>query len=250
MVVVIEDITQKQRALSALSRLVSRQVADRVMSQDSLHLGGSRNQVTVLMSDLRDFTTLSERTDAEEIVAMLNDYFTRMTATIFLEEGAIDKYIGDAIMAVFGWPEPHDDAALRAVRAAVEMRRRLYAFNAERRAQGKPPLENGIGLCNGEVVSGGIGSEARLDLTVIGDTVNVAARLEGLTKQFACKILMNEAVYEAVRDQIPCVFLGTEHVKGRVEPVRVYGIPETYVERRLQDRDIGFRRRATDLDSA
>jgi adenylate cyclase len=116
------------------------------------------------------------------------------------------------------------------------MRRRLYNFNAERRAQGKPIIENGIGLCNGEVVSGGIGSEARLDLTVIGDTVNVSARLEGLTKQFACKILMNEAVYQEVRDEVPCVFLGAEHVKGRVEPVQVYGIPESFVERRRRPR--------------
>jgi adenylate cyclase len=154
-----------------------------------------------------------------------------MTEAIFDESGAVDKFIGDAIMAVFGWPEAHDDAALRAVRAAVEIRRRLFQFNVERRAQGKLVIENGIGLCNGEVVSGGIGSESRLDLTVIGDTVNVAARLEGLSKQFACKILLNEAVYEEVKDTVPCVFLGAEYVKGRAEPVRVYGIPETFVQR-------------------
>jgi adenylate cyclase len=230
-VLVIEDITEKQRAVSALSRLVSHQVADRVMSQDILQLGGSRSKVTVLMSDIRDFTAFSEATDAEEVVAMLNSYFTQMTEAIFDESGAVDKFIGDAIMAVFGWPEAHDDAALRAVRAAVEIRRRLYTFNATRRAQGKPPIENGIGLCNGEVVSGGIGSETRLDLTVIGDTVNVAARLEGLSKQFACKILLNESVYQEVRDYFPCVFLGTEQVKGRAEAVRVYGIPETFVDR-------------------
>jgi adenylate cyclase len=229
MVVVIEDITEKQRAMSALSRLVSPKVADRVMSQEILQLGGSRNKVTVLMSDIRDFTTISEHTEAEEIVAMLNEYFTKMTEIIFHEEGAVDKYIGDCVMAVFGWPEARDDAAARAVRTAVEMRRRLHAFNEERRRAGKPTIENGIGLCNGEVVSGGIGSETRLDLTVIGDTVNVAARLEGLTKQFDCKILLNEAVYLEVADQVPCVFLGAEHVKGRAEPVRVYGIPESYV---------------------
>jgi adenylate cyclase len=233
MVLVIEDITEKQRAKSALSRLVSSQVADRVMSQETLQLGGIRTKVTVLMSDIRDFTTISEHTDAEEVVAMLNAYFTRMTEAIFHEGGAVDKFIGDAIMAVFGWPEAHDDAALRGVRAAVEMRRQLFKFNAERRKQGKLVVENGIGLCNGEVVSGGIGSEARLDLTVIGDTVNVAARLEGLSKQFACKVLMNEAVYEEVMDHVPCVFLGAEYVKGRAEPVRVYGVPETFVDRRL-----------------
>ena len=233
MVLVIEDITEKQRAKSALSRLVSSQVADRVMSQETLQLGGIRTKVTVLMSDIRDFTTISERTDAEEVVAMLNAYFTRMTEAIFDEGGAVDKFIGDAIMAVFGWPEAHDDAALRGVRAAIEMRRRLFKFNAERRAEGKLIIENGIGLCNGEVVSGGIGSEARLDLTVIGDTVNVAARLEGLSKQFACKVLMNEAVYEEVTAHVPCVFLGAEYVKGRAEPVRVYGVPETFVDRGL-----------------
>src|SRR5207253_6090289 len=137
----------------------------RVMSSEVLQLGGSRSKVTVLMSDIRDFTTISERTDAEEVVAMLNSYFTRMTGAIFDEGGAVDKFIGDAIMAVFGWPEAHEDAALRAVRAAVEIRRRLDTYNVMRRAEGKPAIENGIGLCNGEVVSGGIGSETRLDLT-------------------------------------------------------------------------------------
>jgi adenylate cyclase len=227
-VLVLEDITEKRRLMGTLSRVVSRQVAEQLIQSGELRLGGERKLVTVLMTDIRDFTTMSEQAPAEEIVAMLNDYFSRMIDVVFKYEGTLDKFIGDAIMAVFGAPIAHEDDAERAVRAAIEMRQRLRAFNEERLRAGKSTIETGIGICNGEVVSGTIGSDERLEYTVIGDTVNLTARLENLTKQFDdYKILMNQQVHEQLNSKIPTRYLGEEQVKGKTEPVRVYGVPET-----------------------
>ena len=226
-VLVIEDVTEKRRLMGTLSRVVSRQVAEQLIHSGELKLGGERKYVTVVMTDIRNFTGLTESFPAEDIVELLNDYFSRMIGVIFKYEGTLDKFIGDAIMAVFGAPIAHDDDAVRAVRSAVEMRQRLREFNAERRQAGKPTIETGIGICNGEVVSGTIGSDERLEYTVIGDAVNLSARLENLTKQFPdCKILMNEPVHEQLGGQIATRYLGEEPVRGKRELVRVYGVPE------------------------
>ncbi len=224
-VIVVQDITQQQRLMSTLCRYVTREVAEQVLQdQASLGLGGVRKKVTILFSDIRDFTTLSEKYPAEEIVMLLNDYFSSMIGAIFDYHGTLDKFIGDAIMAVFGTPIAHEDDPIRAVQTAMEMRRQLRVFNEKRVAQGKPTIETGIGLCDGEVVSGNIGSEQRMDYTVIGDAVNLASRLEGLSKNFEAKILFNEAVYEVVKDRFPCVELGVEKVKGKREQVKIFGI--------------------------
>lgn len=230
-VLVIEDISREQQLMGTLSRVISHQVAEQLMASGGMpSLGGQRKSVTVLMSDIRDFTTMSEAAPPEEIVAMLNDYFARMIDAIFKYEGSLDKFIGDAIMAVFGTPLSHEDDPLRAAMTAVDMRRGLRLYNVERVAAGKMPIEIGVGLCTGEAVFGGIGSEERMEFTVIGDTVNIAARLEGLTKNFPDhKILMNEPVYEMVKDHIPCDYLLEEKVKGKTQAVRIYGIPESYV---------------------
>ncbi len=230
-VTVIEDISREQQLMGTLSRVVSRQVAEQLMASGKMpSVGGIKRELTVLMSDIRDFTPLTESQEPEEIVAMLNDYFGRMIEIVFHYEGTLDKFIGDAIMAVFGTPLAHDDDPLRAVRAGIDMRRGLHRFNIERTAHGQPAIEIGIGICNGQALAGAIGSEERMEFTVIGDTVNTAARLEGLTKIFPDhKIVFNEAVYQAVKDTIPCDFLAEEHVKGKSQPVQVYGICETYV---------------------
>jgi adenylate cyclase len=226
-VIIADDITQEQRLMSTLCRYVTRQIAEQIMkNRDKLKLGGNRSTVAVLFSDIRNFTTFSERKTAEEVVAMLNEYFTRMIDPIFSYEGTLDKFIGDAIMAVFGAPVSREDDAERAVRAAIEMRRALKKYNVDRVARGLPPIDNGIGITKGEAVSGNIGSEQRMDYTVIGDTVNIASRLEGLTKNYECKILVNEDVYLEVKDKIPCVDLGLAHVKGKEGDVHIYGIPD------------------------
>jgi adenylate cyclase len=226
-VIVADDITQEQRLMSTLSRYVTRQIAEQLLKdRESLKLGGQRSRVAVLFSDIRNFTTLSERFDAEEVVTMLNEYFSLMIDPIFKYEGTLDKFIGDAIMAVFGAPVSHDDDAERAVRAAIEMRTALRHYNRLRAQRGEEPIETGIGIALGDAISGNIGSEQRMDYTVIGDTVNVASRLEGLSKNYETKVLVNEGIHNAVKDRIPCLDLGLAHVKGKEGDVHVYGVVE------------------------
>ncbi|MBI4493956.1 MAG: GAF domain-containing protein [Chloroflexi bacterium] len=231
LVLVIEDVSREQQLVGTLSRVLSRQVAEQLLASGLvLSVGGERKRVTVLISDIRNFTVMAESADPEEVVAMLNDYFARMIHIIFQYEGTLDKFMGDAVMAVFGTPVAHQDDALRAACTAIEMRQALRQFNVERRAQGKAAIEIGIGICNGEAVSGAIGSEERMEFTVIGDTVNTAVGLEALTKGFPeHKILFNEPVYEALRERLPCDFLGQVKIKGRLQAVKVYGVPEPLV---------------------
>jgi adenylate cyclase len=226
-VVVADDITQEQRLMSTLCRYVTRQVAEEILKdRERLKLGGNRSTVAVLFSDIRNFTTLSEQCEAEEVVKLLNDYFTRMLDPVFRYEGTLDKFIGDAIMAVFGAPIEVENSAERAVCAALEMRRALRWYNEDRAGRGEPPIDNGIGITKGEAISGNIGSEQRMDYTVIGDTVNLASRLEGLTKEYDYKILINEGVYAEIKDKIPCVDLGFAHVKGKGGGVHIYGVAD------------------------
>lgn len=231
LVVVIEDISREQQLVGTLTRVVSRQVAEQLLASGRLpSVGGQRRKITVLMSDIRNFTTMTEAAEPEEIVGMLNEYFARMIEVIFRYEGTLDKFIGDAIMAVFGTPIAHPDDPLRAVLTAIGMRQALREFNRQRQAQGKMAIEIGIGICNGEAVSGAIGSEERMEFTVIGDTVNISARLEGLTKQYPrYKILLNDAVYEQVKSHVPCEFVVEEKVKGKTQAVRIYGVSEDFV---------------------
>jgi adenylate cyclase len=226
-VIVVEDITHEQRMMATLSRYVDRRVAEELIKdKQSLKLGGVRRKVTVLFSDIRGFTTISESAAAEEIVDLLNDYFSRMVHIIFAHGGTLDKFIGDAIMAVFGAPVQHEDDTARAVQAALDMRRELKAFNAERRAKGKFEIQTGIGLGYGEAISGNIGSDQRMDYTVIGDAVNLSSRLEALTKDYEQKILIGESVYEDVKHLFSCVQLAEVKVKGKMQATRIYGIAD------------------------
>jgi adenylate cyclase len=224
-VVVAEDITQEQRLMSTLCRYVTREIAEEVLKQKGqMRLGGIRQPVSILFSDIRNFTTISERLEPEQIVEFLNDYFAAMVHEIFAEQGTLDKFMGDGIMAVFGAPISRPDDPVRAVRSAVGMRRSLRVFNAQQRARGGLEVDIGIGISHGESVSGNIGSEQRMEYTVIGDSVNLASRLEGLTKNHPYKILINDRIYEQVKDEFACVLLGEEYVKGKAQPVRVYGV--------------------------
>jgi adenylate cyclase len=226
-VVVAEDITQEQRLMSTLCRYVTREIAEEVLKQKGqMRLGGTKQPVSILFSDIRNFTAISESLEPEKIVEFLNDYFGSMVQEIFAEQGTLDKFIGDGIMAVFGAPISRPDDPVRAVRAARGMRRSLRAFNARQRTRGGVEIDIGIGISHGESLSGNIGSEQRMEYTVIGDSVNLASRLEGLTKNHPYKILINDQIYEQVRGQFDCVLLGEERVKGKAQAVRVYGVPD------------------------
>ena len=224
-VLVAEDITQEQRLMNTLCRYMAREVAEQVLqNKDELKLGGTRAEVTILITDIRNFTTISEQLDPWDIVELLNAYFPRMINVIFRHQGMVDKFIGDSILAVFGVPVPREDDSLRAVRAALEMRRELRAINRERARKQQRTIEIGIGVTCGTVISGNIGSERRMDYTVIGDPVNLAARLEGLTKEVKRMILVNQRVHAAIEKEIPCEALGLFAVKGKAEKVPVFAV--------------------------
>ncbi len=221
--VVLEDISQEKRMKTTLYRYMTPSVADRVMALgEDVLMVGERKDVTVLFSDIRGYTTLTEALEATQVVSMLNEYFETMVESVFHCEGTLDKFIGDALMAVFGAPLPLENHAWSAVRSALDMRRRLVIFNEERMRQGQPELRIGIGLSSGEVVSGNIGSQRKMEYTVIGDGVNLSSRLESITKQYGCDIVLSEHTYELCRDQVWVRELDLIQVKGKLEPVKIY----------------------------
>ena len=178
--------------------------------------------MTILFSDIRSYTSLTESLGPNEIVEMLNEYFTRMVDAIFKYDGVLDKFIGDAIMAVFGAPVPLEDHALRAVEAALEMKKELILFNQDRRNRGKVPIQIGIGISTGEVLCGNIGSNKRMEYTAIGDGVNLSSRLESATKLYRAMTLLSEFTYEQVKDKVFTRELDFIRVKGKNKPVRIY----------------------------
>jgi adenylate cyclase len=188
-------------------------------------LGGRRERVCVLFSDIRDFTTRSEFMPPEELIDMLNRYFTEMEQSVHSQGGTVDKFMGDGMMCFFGAPQPLDYPAEAAVAAARDMLRRLDALNAEFVTQGRSPISVGIGLHLGEVVVGHVGSKARHDYTVIGDAVNTASRIEGLTKSLGYPLIISRDVWIELERPERFVALGAHPVKGR-SSVDVYGYKE------------------------
>jgi class 3 adenylate cyclase len=194
-------------------------------------LGGKRKNVSVLFSDIRSYTTLTEKLQAEEVVVMLNKYFEVMVDVVFEYGGTLDKYIGDALMAVFGSPAPLEDHAWCAMQTAVKMREKLALFNQERMANEELPISIGMGVHSDEVVSGNIGSSKRMELTSIGDGVNLASRLEGASKQYGTDLIISDNTYRDYTDRLYVRELDFITVKGKSEPVIVYelvGIREGY----------------------
>jgi len=219
----VEGLQERDKLRATMGKYMTAQVMSHVLAND-IELGGKALEVTILFCDLRDFTTLSEKRTAHEIVELLNEYFTVMVDIILDEGGAVDKYIGDNIMAVFGAPVPAADDAKRAVRAAVRMRQALIELNEKFAAKGRPSLRFGIGLHTGEVIAGNIGSIKRMEYTVIGDAVNLASRLESKTKELGTDILISDATFRACGDTIVGVPNGEIHVKGREQAVTIYAV--------------------------
>ncbi|MGE5656897.1 MAG: GAF domain-containing protein [Actinomycetota bacterium] len=220
--VVMEDISGEKQVKNLMYRYMTPEVAEALLASGDTGLGGKRKQVSVLFSDIRSYTTLTEKLQAEEVVAMLNDYFERMVDAVFQYGGTLDKYIGDALMAVFGSPAPLEDHAWCAMQTAVEMRDRLIIFNAERISNGLMAISIGMGIHSDEVVSGNIGSSKRMELTSIGDGVNLASRLEGTSKQYGTDLVISENTYKDYADRVYVRELDFITVKGKTEPVTIY----------------------------
>jgi len=221
---VMEDITAEKRVRNTMSRYLTKQVADRVLAGGNNDLGGVTNEVSVLFSDIRDFTTISETLGARATVSMLNDYFGVMVDPVFDNAGILDKYIGDAIMAVYGAPFTSEQDTDNAVISAMQMLTALVKLNQHRVNEGQAEIRIGIGISSGEAVVGNIGSPKRMDYTVIGDTVNLAARLEGLTKFFGIELLISETTKDKLNNDYKLRELDMIRVKGKEQPVRVYEV--------------------------
>jgi adenylate cyclase len=222
--IVLEDISREKRMKATMHRYMTPKVAERAleMGEDAL-MEGERRDVTILFSDIRSYTSLTEKMGAADVVSLLNNYFETMVEAVFNFEGTLDKFIGDALMAVFGAPLPlTDNHAWMAVQSALDMRRRLKEFNRDRGTAKKPTIRIGIGLSSGEVVSGNIGSQKRMDYTVIGDGVDISARLEGVTKEYGCDIILSEYTYKLCGDRIWTRELDRIRVKGKTKPISIY----------------------------
>lgn len=200
-VVALDDITLERRLRGVLSRYMSKDIVERILEDPRRNvLGGARGAVTVLFADIRGFTGVAEGLSAEKTVEMLNEFFSVMAEAVIENQGVVDKYIGDMIMAVFGAPFPHPSDADRALKTALDMHQALGALNARRADKGEPAIRIGVGVASGEVVLGNVGSEKRMDFTVIGDAVNTAARLESLTRRLGVEILVAESTKRASKD--------------------------------------------------
>jgi adenylate cyclase len=222
----VYDSAEAEVAATQLGRYFSPNVSRRILSHDAsiMEVGGSEYEVAVLFSDIENFTTLSETLAPAEVLHFLSQYHERMLEAIFEHGGTLDKFIGDAIMATFGVPEPGSEDAANAVRAALAMNDALTGLNRERKARGEFEIHHRIGLHYGRVLAGNIGSHRQLEYTVIGDTVNTASRIEGACKQFGRRLLLSEAVVSRAGDALAFEPLGEITVKGRSRPVTLYTV--------------------------
>lgn len=229
-ILLLENISSEKRVRSTMARYMDPELADRLVRGGEDILGGASAVVTLLFSDIRGFTSLTERLGPQATVSMLNEYFTLMVDCIQHEGGMLDKFIGDAIMAAFGLPQPADDDEDRAVRTAIAMIRALDEWNSTRLADGKPPIDMGIGLNTDAVVAGNIGSPKRMDFTMIGDGVNLAARLESACKQYHARILISDLTYRELKGVYRTREVDRVVVKGKSEPVAVHEVLDYHTD--------------------
>lgn len=220
-----EGLDERDRVRALLGKTVSPEIAHELLNS-GLELGGEVREATILFSDLRGFTSYSETQSPADLVTQLNEYFTEVGTAVESEGGVIDKFIGDAIMAVFGAPTFTSDHADRAIRAARGLLKAEYLLNQKRAQRGQPPFRTGIGICTGEVVAGAIGSPSRCNYTVIGDAVNLASRMEGLTKEksFDARIICAESTRALLQGKYPLRDLGETAIRGKEHPIRLWAV--------------------------
>ncbi len=216
---------EKRIVKKLFSRYVSKDVFDQLVADPSLAaLGGARRSMTVLFSDVRGFTAMSEKGSPEEVVAQLNEYFSRMVSVVFAHRGTVDKFVGDMVMALFGAPLDDEDHADHAVQTALAMTTALNQLNAEWQSQGRPTLDIGIGINTGDMVAGNIGSDTIMSYTVIGDAVNLGARLESLNKDYGTRIIISDATRARLKGRYDIHPLGDVIVKGKSKPVAIFEV--------------------------
>ncbi len=253
-----KGLEEREKMKDAFGKFVNKEIADKVLSGE-IRLGGEKKTAAVFFSDIRSFTAISEKLDPEEVVEFLNDYMTRMVRCVNETGGVVDKYIGDAIMAEWGVPISKGNDTERAVNAALMMRKELIDFNTGRGGDKRPVIKIGCGINTGPVLAGQIGSEDRMEYTVIGDAVNLASRIESLNKPFGTDILISQDSYELVKDIFHVEKMSPISVKGKSEKQQIYAVlgrkddpesPKTLDKMRslMGIQKMDFKRRNDDID--
>lgn len=224
----VKGLADRDRIKEIFGRYVTTQVSQELLDKQ-ITLGGERRRVTMLFSDIRNFTTMSEAMTPEQIITLLNDYFSEMVDAVFEQHGILDKFIGDGMLAVFGSLDDTQDHERRAVLAGLRMKSLLAKINGERTMVGQAPIAIGIGIHTDDVIVGNIGSRKRLEYTVIGDGVNTCSRVEGLNKEFGTTILITDSTWEAVRDDFECRAMPEAPLKGKTKITRVFEVVSSKV---------------------
>jgi len=221
----VTEEREKKKIRSAFSFYVAPSVVNEMLKNpEKLKLGGDKMELSVLFSDIRGFTSISEKMNPEDLVNLLNEYLTEMTNIVFKNDGTLDKYMGDAVMAIYGAPLYYEDHAVKACDSALEMLKKLEELNRKWTSEGKNRLDIGIGINTGPMMVGNMGSLQRFDYTVMGDSVNLGSRLEGANKSYGTNILISEYTYEKVKDRFVCMEVDSVRVKGKALPVKIYTI--------------------------
>jgi len=220
-----DSLAEKEFMRDTFGKIVDPEVRDYLLHEGEKALGGETREVTVLFCDIRSFTAMSEKMSAEDVVSLLNRYFTALGQCITVHHGIINKYIGDAIMAIFGAPVSSENSALDAYKAALDMRKALVHVNKDLTAVGLPEVHFGIGIHTGPVFAGTIGAENRMEYTVIGDTVNTASRLESLCKTYKVDLLLSQAAAQKCKlTDGALTFVDDAQIRGKAEPMKVFTV--------------------------
>lgn len=216
-------LQERDHVKEVFGRYIATQVSDEILKGE-VNLGGAEKNVTVLFSDIRNFTQMSEKMTPQQVVTFLNDYFTEMVDAVFEHGGVLDKFLGDGLMAVFGSLSSDPGHPRNAVMAALRMQALLGKINGMRAMSGQAPIAIGIGIHTDAAVVGNIGSRKRLEYTVVGDGVNTSSRLQALNKEFGTTILISETTYEAVKGDIECRQMPDTHLRGKTKDLKIYEV--------------------------
>ncbi len=231
----LAGLRERDKVKTLFNKFHGSSVTESLLASENVATGGVRKKMVIFFSDIRGFTAISESSSPEQVVSMVNEYFTIMVRIILANHGIVDKFIGDAIMAIWGSPKSTDQDTFFAVKACLEMRQALAVLNEKRIARNEPPLMIGMGLHTGVAISGNIGSEERMEFTVIGDSVNMASRIEAATKAFGTDLLLSEAVAEEVKDRFVLVSAGASKVKGKSEALKLFKVAGVINEQGQQE---------------